>query len=159
MRFSLSAQLWGCPSPQHYPNPPSLTSSFHNTTLLNDEDDGAQQICPLACSACLSSKNPSAQIIQSVICVQEAFLLPETATGAPGQHVQQVFWWLSSLGPEWIPSPSRISMVCASQAHVAALGPPALLSTPPVESIPRLFPADSPTRQFEFHIRNSGGEK
>lgn len=95
-----------------------------------------------------------------MICAQEAFLLPEAATGAPGQRDQQVFfWWLSSLGPEWVPSLSHGSMVCVRQGHVAALGPPALLSTPPVESIPRLFPADSPTRQFEFHFGSSGGEK
>lgn len=100
------------------------------------------------------------QITQPVICAQEAFLLPEAATGAPGQHDQQVFfWWLSSLGPEWVPSLSHGSTVCVRQGHVAALGPPALLSTPPVESIPRLFPADSPTRQFEFHFGSSGGEK
>lgn len=38
-------------------------------------------------------------------------------------------------------------------------GPSALLSTPPVESIPRLFPADSPARQFKFHIGTQEGKK
>lgn len=49
---------------------------------------------------------------------------------------------------------------CASRGHLAAPGPlPFLLSTPPVESIPRLFPADSPARQFEFHIGTQEGKK
>lgn len=50
--------------------------------------------------------------------------------------------------------------VCASRGHLAAPGPlPFLLSTPSVESIPRLFPADSPARQFEFHIGTQEGKK
>jgi len=103
---------------------------------------------------------PKTQVNKSpVICPWEAFLLPETASGATRQRDLQVFfWWLLSPSLERVPSPSRSGMVRASWGHVAALGPPALLSTPPVESIPHLFLADSPTRQFEFHIGSSGGE-
>lgn len=115
---------------------------------------------PVACSACLSFKNPDEQITRPVICLWEAFLLTDKASGATRQHDQQVFfWWLSPPGPEWVPSLSRSSKVPASWGPVAALGPPALLSTPPVESIPRLFPDDSWRHQFEFHIRSLGGEK
>lgn len=48
--------------------------------------------------------------------------------------------------------------VCQPGPHGCA-GPSALPSTPPVESIPRLFPADSPARQFEFHIGSQEGKK
>lgn len=90
----------------------------------------------------------------------EAFLLPQTAAGAPGQPDQQViFWWPSSPGPEQVLSPSCGSTVRASWGHMVVPGPPALLSTPPVESIPHLLPADRPTRQFEFHIGSSGRKK
>lgn len=115
---------------------------------------------PIACSACLSFKNPGARITRPMICLWEAFLLTDTASGATTQHEQQVFfWWLSPPRPEWVLSPSPSSKVHASWGPIATLGPPALLSTPPVESIPRLFPDDSWRRQFEFHIRSLGGEK
>lgn len=62
----------------------------------------------------------------------------------------------------WVQSRScflpTAACVCQPGPHGCA-GPSVLLSTPLVESIPRLFPADSPARQFEFHIGIQEGKK
>lgn len=88
-----------------------------------------------------------------MIYVPEALPLPGTA-GTP----RQVFWWLSSLGAWWVPSPLVAAWFVPAGATQLCGGPQLFSSTPLVESIPLLFPADSPTHQFEFHFGNSGEE-
>lgn len=126
----------------------SLPHQLLPQPIILPPDDDAQQTLSLTCSVCLSSKK------------RRRLSSSQTVPGTPVHHGQQVFlWWLLSLGADWVPSPSCSSMVCASWGHVAVLGPLVLLSIPPVESIPCLFPAYSLTHQFKFHIGSSRGKK
>lgn len=87
-----------------------------------------------------------------MICAWEAFSLPETATGAPGQHVQQLFWWLLS----GFPSQSSVCVPAGAtwlrRALCPSLHPSGGKYSPPL-------PCRQPGTPVRVSHRDSGGEK